>query len=452
MRTIERLLGAAPGLALAIDGVRNGRACTSARDRPRRHRRRGHERERPRGRRLGDRGDRGLRHAFREDRRHRRSRPLRRARICRPPTINSGCAVTALRTRRKSPAPPGLREPHRNGRAERRRRGAGIPGSVLVLDDEGAATQRGREPAGRRQSILGVDQEPLVHRLSSDRPARDAHGPAPVRPFRERSGSVGAAHPIRPGGPADARVGAEPARRRAAEVFRRLDRPDRGRRAAACEARPPERCRAQHRRDRARLVDRQGLHARLERHGSAQSDRQRLRAAVRRTGALHGRVPDPRPEDEHRDVPSRAGAGSGNADHEEHAAAATVARIGAREAIWDSKANAHNPMLDEHGRVWYTAVVRAPDNAPAYCREGSDHPSAKHSRCRARAGSCRSTIRRRKKYTFIDTCYSTHHLQFAEDANDTLWTSGGGPVVGWLEHARCSTRPAMRRARKAGPR
>ncbi|MPZ21864.1 MAG: carboxypeptidase regulatory-like domain-containing protein, partial [Luteitalea sp.] len=32
------------------------------------------------------------------------------------------------------------------------------------------------------------------------------------------------------------------------------------------------------------------------------------------------------------------------------------------------------------------------------------------------------------------TCFSTHHLQFAEDANHTLWTSsgGGGGVVGWL--------------------
>ena len=27
---------------------------------------------------------------------------------------------------------------------------------------------------------------------------------------------------------------------------------------------------------------------------------------------------------------------------------------------------------------------------------------------------------------------STHHPQFGYDANDTLWTSGGGPVVGWL--------------------
>jgi hypothetical protein len=46
------------------------------------------------------------------------------------------------------------------------------------------------------------------------------------------------------------------------------------------------------------------------------------------------------------------------------------------EAIWDSKANAHNPMLDGEGRVWYTAVVRSPANPPAFCGEGSDHPSA----------------------------------------------------------------------------
>ena len=38
------------------------------------------------------------------------------------------------------------------------------------------------------------------------------------------------------------------------------------------------------------------------------------------------------------------------------------------------------------------------------------------------------------KYTFIDTCFQTHHLQFAYDKNDTLWTSSGGGtgVVGWL--------------------
>ena len=39
-----------------------------------------------------------------------------------------------------------------------------------------------------------------------------------------------------------------------------------------------------------------------------------------------------------------------------------------------------------------------------------------------------------KKFMLIDTCFSTHHLQFAQDANNTLWFSsgGGGGVVGWL--------------------
>ena len=39
-----------------------------------------------------------------------------------------------------------------------------------------------------------------------------------------------------------------------------------------------------------------------------------------------------------------------------------------------------------------------------------------------------------KQTSMIDTCFATHHLLFAEDANNTLWTSsgGGGGVVGWL--------------------
>ena len=37
------------------------------------------------------------------------------------------------------------------------------------------------------------------------------------------------------------------------------------------------------------------------------------------------------------------------------------------------------------------------------------------------------------KVTPIDTCFGTHHLNFAEDANDTLWFCGGGQVVGWFD-------------------
>ena len=45
-------------------------------------------------------------------------------------------------------------------------------------------------------------------------------------------------------------------------------------------------------------------------------------------------------------------------------------------AIWNSKTNVHNPMFDKEGRVWITATVRPSDN-PNFCKEGSDHPSAK---------------------------------------------------------------------------
>ncbi|HZO18695.1 MAG TPA: carboxypeptidase-like regulatory domain-containing protein, partial [Gemmatimonadaceae bacterium] len=101
------------------------------------------------------------------------------------------------------------------------------------------------------------------------------------------------------------------------------------------------------------------------------------------------------------------------------------------EPIWTSKANVHNPMFDEQGRVWITATVRPPDN-PAFCKAGSDHPSARLFPM-DRAGRHLAVYDpKTKEIKHISTCFSTHHLMFAEDANHTLWTSGGGPVVGWL--------------------
>ena len=101
------------------------------------------------------------------------------------------------------------------------------------------------------------------------------------------------------------------------------------------------------------------------------------------------------------------------------------------EAIWTSRANAHNPMLDARGRVWYTARIRA-DKNPDWCRDGSEHPSAKVFPTDYSTRQLAVYDPDSVDYSFIDTCFSTHHLQFAEDDNNTLWTSGGGQVVGWL--------------------
>lgn len=101
------------------------------------------------------------------------------------------------------------------------------------------------------------------------------------------------------------------------------------------------------------------------------------------------------------------------------------------EPIWDSKTNVHNPMLDEQGKVWITATVRPPDN-PDFCKTGSDHPSAKLFPIERAGRHLGVYDPETDEYTHISTCFSTHHLMFSEDENNTLWTSGGGQVIGWL--------------------
>jgi len=101
------------------------------------------------------------------------------------------------------------------------------------------------------------------------------------------------------------------------------------------------------------------------------------------------------------------------------------------QVIWDSKNNVHNPMFDETGRVWITSTVRPPDN-PEFCREGSSHPSAQRFPVDRANRHLAVYDPQTEQLTHISTCFSTHHLVFAEDANRTLWTSGGGEVVGWL--------------------
>ena len=101
------------------------------------------------------------------------------------------------------------------------------------------------------------------------------------------------------------------------------------------------------------------------------------------------------------------------------------------EAIWTSKNNVHNPMLDEKGRLWLTSAVRPAEN-PAFCKEGSTHPSAKLFPLPRAGRHLQMYDPATKQLTHISTCFGTHHLMFAEDANNTLWTSGGGQVVGWL--------------------
>ena len=89
-------------------------------------------------------------------------------------------------------------------------------------------------------------------------------------------------------------------------------------------------------------------------------------------------------------------------------------------------------MFDEQGRLWVTARIRGRTN-PDFCKDGSV-PSAKLTPTQGSGRQLEMYDPKTKKVSMIDTCFGTHHLLFAEDANNTLWTSsgGGGGVVGWL--------------------
>jgi hypothetical protein len=102
--------------------------------------------------------------------------------------------------------------------------------------------------------------------------------------------------------------------------------------------------------------------------------------------------------------------------------------------IWDGHTSNHNLIFDEAGRLWFAARSRPADD-PAYCKAGSDLPSAKVVPLTTSTRQLSLYDPKTQKFTLIDTCFTTQHLYFGHDANNTLWTSAGGtaaPVVGWL--------------------
>jgi hypothetical protein len=119
------------------------------------------------------------------------------------------------------------------------------------------------------------------------------------------------------------------------------------------------------------------------------------------------------------------------------------------EQTWDSKVNAHTSAMDQDGRVYYAAQNRSPKDVPDHCKKGSSLRSAQlYPLDLPQDGFFQNSRQvtvyepKTKQFTMIDTCFGTHHLNFAEDADNTLWLSnntglGGAPVpqaavVGWI--------------------
>jgi hypothetical protein len=108
-----------------------------------------------------------------------------------------------------------------------------------------------------------------------------------------------------------------------------------------------------------------------------------------------------------------------------------------KEPLWDGSSSLHNAMMDEQGRVYFSARFRGPNN-PDFCKKGSDHPSAKVLPLEQNGRQISIWDPKQQKWHHVDTCFFTHHLYFAKDKDQTLWLSQGGPgasngAVGWVK-------------------
>ncbi|MGA2883395.1 MAG: carboxypeptidase-like regulatory domain-containing protein [Bryobacteraceae bacterium] len=106
------------------------------------------------------------------------------------------------------------------------------------------------------------------------------------------------------------------------------------------------------------------------------------------------------------------------------------------EHLWSNPpydpADPHNPMIDSKGRVWLTSKIRG-NQDPPWCND----PNNKFAAWFPLRNSGRQAAffdPKTRQFTLIDTCFSTHHLQFDNDADETLYFNElTGPIFGWID-------------------
>ena len=95
-------------------------------------------------------------------------------------------------------------------------------------------------------------------------------------------------------------------------------------------------------------------------------------------------------------------------------------------------ADPHNPMLDSKGRVWMTSKIRS-NQDPSWCSNATNK-FADWFPLQSSGRQAAFYDRQTQKFTLIDTCYATHHLQFDNDPDETVYFNElSGPIVGWID-------------------
>ena len=122
--------------------------------------------------------------------------------------------------------------------------------------------------------------------------------------------------------------------------------------------------------------------------------------------------------------------------------------IGARRSSGTRAPTTTTPCSTSEGRVWL-AATRARPGQPGVLQEGLGPSVGQGVPARAaRARQVAMLDPKTMKYTFVDTCFGTHHPQFGYDADNTLWLSRHRAGGGLGEHQ--GVRRDRRRGQGAG--
>jgi len=101
------------------------------------------------------------------------------------------------------------------------------------------------------------------------------------------------------------------------------------------------------------------------------------------------------------------------------------------ELYWYDPAITNHAAMDSKGRVWMSSRFRKPEDQPAFC---ADHPSAALAPMPTSFRQIQYYDPATKTFHQVDICFDTHHVQFADDEDETIYANGvfsGG--IGWVK-------------------
>ena len=100
------------------------------------------------------------------------------------------------------------------------------------------------------------------------------------------------------------------------------------------------------------------------------------------------------------------------------------------DPYWFDPAITNHAAMDRKGRVWMSSRFRRPEDQPAFC---ADHPSAKLAPRETSFRQIQYFDPRTKEFHQVDICFDTHHVQFADDADETIYGNGVfSGALGWV--------------------